>query len=154
MTITAVFPGSFDPFTIGHQHIAQRALLVCDKLIIAIGNNIHKKPMFDASERRRMIADVFAHEKRIETMIYSGLTIDFCRQAGAKIIVRGIRSAADCHQEILIAHANQQIDPSIETIFLLALPCDAAISSTAVREVLTNNGNAEKFLPQLHFPKR
>jgi pantetheine-phosphate adenylyltransferase len=151
MNKIAVFPGTFDPFTLGHQHIAERALFLCDKLIIAIGNNHLKKQMFDVNERKKCITTFFIHEKRIETAVYNGLTIDFCRQVGAKIIVRGIRSLADCHQEILIAHANQQIDHSIETIFLLAMPSDTAISSTAVREVLANNGNAEPFLPKSNF---
>ncbi|GHT81665.1 phosphopantetheine adenylyltransferase [Bacteroidia bacterium] len=143
----AVFPGSFDPFTIGHQQIAMRALAVCDKLIIAIGNNDAKKAMFTPEERQQRIAQIFANEKRIETAIYKGLTIDFCQQAGAKLIVRGLRSVADCAQEILIAQANQAMNSSIETVFFLAQPAVSGISSTVVRDVIANGGNAAVFLP-------
>jgi pantetheine-phosphate adenylyltransferase len=144
----AVFPGSFDPFTIGHQQIAMRALAVCDKLIIAIGNNDAKKAMFTPEERQQRIAQIFAHEKRIETAIYKGLTIDFCKQAGAKLIIRGLRSMTDCEQEILIAQANQAMNSSIETVFFLAQPAVSGISSTVVRDVIANGGNAAAFLPK------
>jgi pantetheine-phosphate adenylyltransferase len=150
----AVFPGSFDPFTLGHQRIAERALLLCDKLVIAVGCNMYKKGMFAPEERKRRIDEVFAGENRIETAIYTGLTIDFCKHIGAKIIIRGIRNIADCHSEILIAQANRQIDNSIETIFLLAHPADSAISSSIIREVITNGGDAATLLPTLDSPKR
>lgn len=149
MDRTAVFPGSFDPFTLGHQSIAERALRLCGVLIIAVGSNIAKNASLPPEERRRRIAEVFAGEGRIAVAVYAGLTIDFCRQMGASLIIRGVRNADDCRSEMFLAQANRQIDPSIETILLASLPEHTGISSSAAREIIASGGNADAMLPRV-----
>ncbi|GHT13562.1 phosphopantetheine adenylyltransferase [Bacteroidia bacterium] len=151
MASIAVFPGSFDPFTIGHQHIATRALSMFGEVVIAIGNNVDKQAMFTPQERKAGIEAIFVHEPRIKVSIYSGLTIDFCQSVGAKFIVRGLRSPADFEHEMHIAQANQMMDSGIETVFLLAHPSDSGVSSTLVRDVLANGGKALPFLPNANL---
>ena len=148
MTKTAVFPGSFDPVTIGHVDIVKRALPLFDKLIIAIGSNSEKKYFFSAEKREAWLKQIFGSEKKIEVMRYDGLTVEFCRKISASYILRGIRTSADFEFERLIAQMNSQMAPGIETVFILSRPEYSHISSTVVRDIIRNKGNVGQFVPK------
>lgn len=138
---TALFPGSFDPFTAGHEAIVRRALALFDKIYIAVGVNTDKKYMFSIEERLKIIRDFFPDDKRIEPVSYSGMTVDLCHQLNTRFIIRGIRNAADLDYEQTIAAVNQTLDPQIETILLLADSQHRDISSTLIREQLSHQSN-------------
>lgn len=144
----AIFPGSFDPFTIGHESIVKRALPLFDKIIIAIGKNTNKDDFFSLDKRIGWIQTVFAGEDKIEVTSYSGLTVDFCKEIGAKYILRGVRTSADFEYERSIGQMNRAMDKKIETIFLLTQPEHTYITSTIVRDVIRHGGDASQFLPQ------
>lgn len=144
----AVFPGSFDPITIGHCDILERALPLFDKIVVAIGHNSQKKYLFPLEQRLQFIAQTFSHESKIEVTDYTGLTIHFCEQIGANYLLRGIRSSVDFEYERNISQMNFAVSNNqIETIFLICQPAYSHISSTIVREVLIGKGNVEAFLP-------
>ncbi len=144
----AVFAGSFDPITVGHESIIKRALPLFDKLIIAVGTNIHKKEFFSLEKRIRMIEDVLNNEPKISIEHYTGLTIDFCKKAGAKYLLRGLRTSADFEFERAIAQLNKAMYPEIETVFLLTLPEHTPVNSTIVRDIIRFGGDASKFIPK------
>lgn len=144
---TAVFPGSFDPFTIGHKDIADRALRIFDRLIIGIGYNIQKTVGNDIAERVKAIETVFAGEDRVCVEAYTGLTVDFARRHGAGFIVRGLREVKDFEYERNLADTNAAIS-DIETVFLTARPEFGFISSSMVRELTANGYDASCFLPK------
>lgn len=148
MSKTAVFPGSFDPVTIGHIDIVKRALPLFDKLIIAIGSNSEKKYLFAEEKRKVWLKKIFNTEKKISVMRYSGLTVDFCKKNSAQYILRGIRTSADFEFERLIAQSNSQIAPEVETIFILSRPEYSHISSTIVRDIIRHKGNISTFVPK------
>ena len=148
MTKTAVFPGSFDPVTIGHVDIVKRALPLFDKLIIAIGNNSEKKYFFPEEKRQAWLKSIFGSENKIEVLRYGGLTIDFCKKNSASYILRGIRTSADFEFERLIAQMNSQMAPEVETIFILSRPEYSHISSTIVRDIIRHNGDVSIFVPK------
>ena len=135
---TALFPGSFDPFTAGHEAIVRRALALFDTIYIAVGVNTDKKYMFSIEERLKIIRNFFPDDKRIEPVSYSGMTVDLCHQLNTRFIIRGIRNAADLDYEQTIAAVNQTLDPKIETILLLADNQHRDISSTLIREQLSH----------------
>lgn len=135
---TALFPGSFDPFTAGHEAIVRRALALFDTIYIAVGVNTDKKYMFSIEERLKIIRNFFPDDKRIEPVSYSGMTVDLCHQLNTRFIIRGIRNAADLDYEQTIAAVNQTLDPKIETILLLADSQHRDISSTLIREQLSH----------------
>lgn len=144
----AVFPGTFDPFTIGHKDIADRALKIFDVLIIGVGFNIHKHGNSEiADERVRAINEVFADESRVKVEAYSGLTVDFARKHGAGFIVRGLREVKDFEYERNLADTNAAIS-DIETVFLTARPELGFVSSSMVRELKANDYDVSKFLPR------
>ena len=143
----AIFPGSFDPITKGHQNIIERALPLFDKIIIAIGKNSAKKYHFSLEERTQFIELTFNNNPKIEVISYTGLTIDFCKSVNANYILRGIRNSADYMYENSIAQMNKAMDNDIETIFMPTIPELAAINSTIVRDILINGGNVEQFVP-------
>jgi pantetheine-phosphate adenylyltransferase len=147
MNKIAVFPGSFDPITIGHEAIIQRALFLFDEIIIAIGTNLMKKTMFSLSAREDMIKKVFRAEPKIKVLRYEGLTVDFCNKAGAGFIIRGLRTSADFEFERAIAQANRAMAPDIESVFFLAFPEHSHINSTIVRDIIRSGGDASKFVP-------
>jgi pantetheine-phosphate adenylyltransferase len=147
MKKTAVFPGSFDPFTIGHEAIVRRALSIFDEIIIAVGANAEKKSFFPLETRKAMIRKTFSDEPRIKVDHYSGLTVDFCRNKGAAYLLRGLRTAADFEFERAIGQVNKSMAPDIETVFLLTAPEHSFINSTIVRDVLKNGGDATRFVP-------
>ena len=141
MAVLALFPGSFDPFTAGHEAILRRVLPLFDKVVVAVGVNSEKKYMFSVDERMTLIRERLADCPTVEVTSYEGMTIDLCHQLGAKVIIRGIRTAADFEYEQTIAAVNRLQDPSIETLLLLADPEHKDISSTLERERLTHSSN-------------
>jgi len=142
----AVFPGSFDPITLGHVDIINRGLLVFDEIIIAIGVNADKKYMFPLEDRKRFIEDSFKGESRIIVKTYTGLTAHFCKAEKAQFILRGLRNTSDFNYEQSIAQTNASI-AGIESLFLVASPNVSNISSSIVRDVLRNNGDASSLVP-------
>ncbi|MFN4234870.1 MAG: pantetheine-phosphate adenylyltransferase [Bacteroidia bacterium] len=144
----AVFPGSFDPITIGHYSIVERALPLFDEIIIAIGENTNKKYMFSLEQRISHLKQAFGHLEKVSIMSYSGLTINFCRKIKASYILRGLRNPNDFEYEKSIAQMNKSMANDIETIFIVTEPKYSAISSTIVRDILIHGGNAEQFLPK------
>jgi len=143
----AVFPGSFDPFTLGHESIVRRALDLFDEVIVAVGKNSTKANMFSIEQRSAWIEEVFKVEHRVKVEWYEGLTIAYCKSKNARYILRGLRTSADFGFERGIAHVNKAMDTSIETIFILALPEHSAISSTIIRDIIKNGGNVAQFVP-------
>lgn len=142
-----LFPGSFDPLTLGHVNIIERAVSLFDKLVIGIGTNSSKQAMFTLEQRKDWIRNVFINEPRVEVQSYEGLTIDFCRKLNARYILRGIRYVSDFEYERAIADMNHSLAPELETIFLTSSALHATISSTLVRDVIRNHGDARQFLP-------
>jgi len=143
----AVFPGSFDPFTIGHESIVRRALSLFDTIIIAIGTNTNKADFFPIEKRIKWIKEVFEFDEKVSVLNYNGLTIEFCQQVGAKFILRGLRTSADFEYERAIAQVNKVMDQEVESIFILTAPEYSAITSTLVRDIIRHGGDASKFLP-------
>ena len=143
----AVFPGSFDPFTIGHEGIVRRALGLFDEIIIAVGANALKKSYYPLSVRKEMISKVFQNEPRISVDHYEGLTVDFCRKNGANFLLRGLRTAADFEFERAIAQVNRAMIPEVESVFLLTIPEHTPINSTIVRDIIRSGGDASRFVP-------
>jgi len=143
----AVFPGTFDPFTKGHENVISRSRPLFDKIIIAIGNNSQKESFFTLDQRVKMIKKLYAQVPGIEVDTYSGLTVDYCWKAGARYILRGLRTAADFEYERAIAQINRKMNPEVETVFLLTIPEYTPINSGIVREILRFGGDARQFLP-------
>lgn len=143
----AVFPGSFDPITLGHYDIIKRGLTLFDEVILAIGVNADKKYMFSLEQRKTFLENTFANEPKIKIETYKGLTVDFCKQKEAKFILRGLRNPADFEFEKAIAHTNRKLS-SIETIFLLTSSGKSYISSSIVRDVIRNDGDYTGLVPK------
>jgi len=143
----AVCPGSFDPITIGHIDIINRALPIFDKIIVALGYNQQKKYLFDEEKRIEFINNIFKNEPKISCSSYRGLTVNFCKTVNAKYLIRGLRSSADFEYEKGIALLNQSIS-EVETVFLISRPQYSHISSSIVREIIINGGDARQFLPK------
>lgn len=146
-----LFPGTFDPVTLGHVDIINRALPLFDKIIVGIGLNAIKEPMFSAEKRKKWIGEIYKNEPKVEGAIYEGLTVDFCKKIKAKFILRGIRYVSDFEYEKTIADANRTLDRSIETIFLTGEPKYTSVASTIVRDIIRNGGDASHFLPEVVF---
>ncbi|HEX4958069.1 MAG TPA: pantetheine-phosphate adenylyltransferase [Lacibacter sp.] len=144
-----LFPGTFDPITVGHLDIIYRSLDLFDKLYIGIGRNANKAPMFSEEQRLLWINEIFREEKRVEAVVYEGLTVDCCKTVNAKFILRGIRYVNDFEYEKAIADMNRSLDHDIETLFLTCLPQYTSVASTLVRDVIRNGGDASPFLPDV-----
>jgi pantetheine-phosphate adenylyltransferase len=144
-----LFPGTFDPITIGHQDIINRSLPLFDKLFIGIGTNAGKLPMFSAEQRLAWVREIYKDNPRVEAIVYDGLTIHACQQVGANFILRGIRYVNDFEYEKAIADMNRSLDHHIETVFLTCLPQYTSVASTLVRDVLKNGGDVMQFLPDV-----
>ena len=142
----ALFPGSFDPITLGHFDIIQRGVKLFDEVVVAIGINAEKKYMFSLEERQQFIKDAFKDEPRVKVVTYKGLTVDFCKEIDAEFILRGLRNPADFEFEKAIAHTNRKMS-KIETVFLLTAAKTSFISSSIVRDVIRNNGNYSILVP-------
>lgn len=146
----AVFPGSFDPITLGHYDIIQRAVPLFDKIIVAIGQNSQKNYMFSLEQRKKWIQDSLKNYPNIEVDTYEGLTVEYCKSKNARFILRGLRNPADFEFEKAIAHTNYAItQKDIETVFLLTSSGKSYISSSIVRDVIRNHGNYEILVPEV-----
>lgn len=144
----AVFPGSFDPFTLAHKDIVDRALPLFDVIYIAIGINSSKKGLMDFEQRKLAIMSLYQKEPKIIVDTFSGLTVEFCRMVNAKFILRGLRSTKDFDFENPIAQSNLMMAPEVETYFLMSRTGTAHISSTIVRDILANGGQVDRFVPK------
>lgn len=144
-----LFPGTFDPVTLGHTDIINRALPLFDKIVVGIGVNSGKSPMFSAEQRMAWVNEIYKNEPKVSSKTYEGLTINFCNEIGAKFILRGIRYVSDFEYEKTIADANRTLDRTIETIFLTGEPKFTSVASTIVRDILKNKGDASLFLPDV-----
>ncbi|MDO7138573.1 MULTISPECIES: pantetheine-phosphate adenylyltransferase [Algibacter] len=142
----AIFPGSFDPITLGHYDIIKRGVTLFDEIIVAIGVNADKKYMFTLEERKAFIENTFADEPKVKVVTYEGLTVHFCQEIGVEFILRGLRNPADFEFEKAIAHTNRDL-AAIETVFLLTAARTSYIASSIVRDVIRNNGDYTKLVP-------
>ena len=147
MKKVVVFPGSFDPFTIGHEAIIRRAMSLFDEIIIAVGANALKKNFYSLETRKEMIRKVFEMEPRVRVDHYEGLTVDYCKKNGAGYLLRGLRTSADFEFERAIGQVNKSMAPGIESVFLLTAPEHSFINSSIVRDIIINGGDASKFVP-------
>lgn len=144
----AVFPGSFDPITKGHESIILRSLDLFDSIVVAVGKNSEKKYMFPLKQRLQWIVDVFTDYQQISVDSYEGLTTEFCKKCNAGFILRGLRTSADFEFERSISQMNKKMLPAVETIFLLALPEYNAVSSSIIRDIYRNHGDITPFIPE------
>ncbi|MBI9068564.1 MAG: pantetheine-phosphate adenylyltransferase [Salinivirgaceae bacterium] len=144
----AIFPGSFDPFTIGHESIVVRALPLFDNIIISIGTNSTKMGFLSIKERIELIKNVFKNEPKISVEAYEGLTVDYCKKVNAQYMLRGIRTAADFEYERGVAQMNKLMLPEVESVFLLTTAELTPVNSTIVRDILRHGGDVKQFLPK------
>lgn len=142
----AIFPGSFDPITLGHYDIIKRGVKLFDEVIVAIGINAEKKYMFSLDQRKAFIEEAFKNEPKVKVSTYSGLTVNYCKEIDAQFILRGLRNPADFEFEKAIAHTNRKLS-KIETVFLLTASDTSFISSSIVRDVIRNNGDYSLLVP-------
>lgn len=147
MSRIALFPGSFDPITRGHENIVRRALPLFDKIVVAVGKNANKNYMFDLDTRMQMIANTFKGEDKIDIQSYDSLTVRFAETCNANFLLRGLRNPADFEFEKAIAQANREMNPNLETVFLLTSARYSYISSSIVRDVYRNGGDYSLFVP-------
>ena len=152
MSRIALFPGSFDPITLGHVDIIERAVPLFDEIKIAVGTNSAKNYLFPLQQRVEWIEQTFAHEPKISVITYEGLTVDFASEQGVQFLLRGLRNPADFEFEKAIAQANREMVPDLETVFLLTSARYAYISSSIVREVYNHGGDFQKFVPSTVQP--
>lgn len=148
MKKTAVFPGSFSPFTLGHKAVVEGALPLFDQIVIAIGNNPDKTPLFSVEKRLHWISKVFANQPKISVEQYSGLTVNFCQKHHANYILRGLRNSDDFRWEKNIAQMNKELNPAIETIFIITPAKFSHISSSLLRDIMKNGGDISPFIPE------
>ena len=148
MQKTAVFPGSFDPFTVGHEDIVLRALNLFDKIIVSIGVHSMKQSLMTIEARERMINKVFENYDQIQVDSFEGLTVDYCKKMKATHMLRGIRTAADFEYERAIAQINKKMLPTVESVFLLTTPEHTPVNSTIIREIIRNHGDVSQFIPK------
>lgn len=142
-----LFPGTFDPVTLGHTDIIDRALPLFDELIIGIGINATKVPMFSVEQRVEWLKEIYRNEPKIRVASYEGLTVNFCKEVNARFILRGIRYVSDFEYEKAIADINRKMEHEVETIFLTCSPEYSTIASTLVRDVIRHGGDVAQFLP-------
>ncbi len=148
MNRVALFPGSFDPITKGHESIILRAIPIFDKIIIAVGRNAEKTGFFPIEKRIEWLKKVFADYPTIEIIEYEGLTVDLCRKLNVRFILRGLRTSADFEFERSIGQMNKKMMPELETVFMLTVPEHTAINSSLVRDIIKNGGDASQFVPE------
>lgn len=144
----AVFPGSFDPITRGHENIVRRAAPLFDEVIVAIGHNSTKQTMFSLEKRKLWIDQTFADIKNVRTDVYEGLTVDYCKKNQAPFLLRGLRNSGDFEYERTIAHMNKALWNDLETILLFTDTAFVSVHSTVIREIIRNNGDVSQFIPQ------
>lgn len=143
----ALFPGSFDPVTVAHVDILERSVSLFDKVIVGVGANSTKQAMLSVDTRVKILETVFAGRPQIEVHSYEGLTVDYCKKVGALYMIRGIRTVSDFEYEKAIAQMNHELEPEIESIFILSNPGYSSISSTIVRDIIRHRGDVAKFVP-------
>ena len=144
----ALFPGSFDPITRGHESIIKRAIPMFDKIVVAIGVNSEKESLFSQAQRVYWLKEVFKGFETVEVDTYTGLTVDYCKAKGIKYILRGLRTSADFEFERSIGQMNKQMYPEIETVFLLTTPEHTSINSSIVRDIIRQKGDPSAFIPK------
>lgn len=144
----AIFPGTFDPVTKGHESVVRRALPLFDRIVVAIGMNSAKTAMFPIEQRMQWIRDIFKDDPKVVVKTYEGLTVNFCKNEKANFILRGLRTHSDFEYEKAISQMNLSMAPEIETVFLITEPAFSAISSTIVREIIRHNGDVSAFIPK------
>lgn len=147
MARIGLFPGTFDPVTLGHTDIINRSLDLFDKLYIGIGKNANKQPMFSDEQRLQWLKEIYADEPRVDSLIYEGLTVECCKSVGANYILRGIRYVSDFEYEKVIADMNRSLDGHIETIFLTCSPQYTSVASTLIRDIIRHGADVGMFLP-------
>lgn len=147
MNRTAIFPGSFDPFTVGHEDVVKRGLSLFEKVIVAVGYNSNKNEFFPVEDRMQWIRDVFKADDRVLVEKYEGLTVDYAMERQCSHILRGLRTAADFEYERAIAQVNKAMT-GIDSVFLLTTPEHTPVNSSIVRDILKHGGNADQFLPE------
>lgn len=147
MSKTALFPGSFDPITVGHIDVVLRSLDLFDRIVVGVGQNTTKQYMFPLADRMEWIRQAFADYPQVEVHAYSGLTVNYCKQIQARFILRGLRTSADFEFERAIGQMNRYLESGIESIFILSSPQYAPISSTIVRDIIRHGGDASAFVP-------
>jgi pantetheine-phosphate adenylyltransferase len=144
----AVFPGSFDPFTVGHENIVIRGLSIFDKIIVAIGIHSTKQPLLKIDSRVAMVNHIFRDNDRVDAESFTGLTVDYCRKVNATHMLRGIRTSPDFEYERAMAQINKKMLPAVESVFLLTTPEHTPVNSTIIRDIIRNGGDASLFLPE------
>jgi pantetheine-phosphate adenylyltransferase len=147
MNRIAVFPGSFDPITKGHENVVRRAAGMFDEIIVAIGHNTTKQSMFSMEQRSNWVEQTFADLANVRTVIYEGLTVDFCKQHGARFLLRGLRNSGDFEYERTIAHMNKALWPELETVLMFTDTAFVSVHSTVIREIIKNLGDVSEFVP-------
>ena len=148
MVKIAVFPGSFDPFTVGHESVVLRSLELFDQIIVAVGVHSGKRPLLKIESRVKMINKVFNDHQKVSADYYEGLTVDYCKKVKATHMLRGIRTAADFEYERGMAQINKMMLPDVESVFLLTSPEHTPVNSTIIRDIIRNGGDASQFLPE------
>jgi len=143
----AVYPGTFDPITNGHVDILRRSLKIFDRVVVALADNIRKKPLFSLEERRRFITDALGGDPRLEVDAFQGLLAEYCRKRGATVVIRGLRALADFEYEFQLAHMNRHLAPDVETMFLMTGEESFYVSSSLVKEVALMGGDVSRMVP-------
>lgn len=147
MKKVALFPGSFDPITRGHENIVRRGALIFDEVVVAIGHNTTKQSMFDLEQRKAWIMATFADLPNVKVDVYEGLTVDYCKKIGARFLLRGLRNGGDFEYERTIAHMNKALLDYLETVLVFTDPEFASVHSTVIREIAKNGGDVSQFVP-------
>lgn len=148
MEKVAVFPGSFDPFTVGHESVVLRALSLFDRITIAVGYNANKKSLFSIDQRLAIIRKVFENEPRIEVISFEGLTVDLCKRINVLYILRGLRTSDDFEFERAVGQVNKAMNPDVESVYLLTAPEHSFVNSSVVREIIMHHGDPSQFIPK------
>ena len=148
MKKTALYPGSFDPITLGHTEVIERSAQMFDKIYIGVGTNTNKKYLYSKEQRVQFLKEIYKNNSKVEVVSFDGLTVDLCRDLDCEVIVRGIRSTTDMEYERAIAESNQKLNDKIETIFLFSDPQVSSISSSIVRELIRNHADVSRFVPK------
>ncbi len=149
MSRTAIYPGSFDPFTFGHLDIIERGSKVFDKMVVAVAHNVSKKTTFSIDERVEIIEEIFKDNNKVEVDSFKGLLVDYSKSKGTNIVLRGMRSVSDFEYEMQMAHANKSLDPELETVFMVTSRKYSHISSSLIREIVSLGGSAGDLVPQI-----
>jgi pantetheine-phosphate adenylyltransferase len=144
----AVYPGTFDPITNGHVDILRRSLKIFDRVVVALADNIRKKPLFSLGERRAFITDALGGDPRLEVDAFQGLLAEYCRKRGATVVIRGLRALADFEYEFQLAHMNRHLAPDVETMFLMTGEESFYVSSSLVKEVALMGGDVSRMVPR------